>query len=140
MMEAAPDNEIEAFLETYAAAFDDYDGEAIADCFAYPAVLWQFGKGHVFADADEMLENTAALLKVLEDVGVTVSSFEIKTLAISGDTALATVDWYQENDEGEALIEFSCHYHLVHDGEAWRIAMIVNIDEDEADAPDETDG
>ena len=131
MTDTGPDDEIEALIEAYSAGFDDYDGEAISACFAYPAVVWQFGKGHVFADFEEMIENINAILKVYEEAGITVSSFEINDLSIQGDTALATVEWSHENDDGEVLFDFACHYHLAFDGDTWRIAMVVNIDEDD---------
>lgn len=131
MTEFDPETEIEALIETYAAGFDDYDGEAIAACFAYPAVIWQLGKGHVFADTQEMGENTAALLKAYEDAGIVSSAFDLITLSISGDVALATVSWEQEDAEGVVVMEYVCHYQLIRQDGDWRIASIVNVDEED---------
>lgn len=113
-------------FEEYRAAFDDYDAEAIADCFAYPAVIWQFGKGNVFADEEELLENVDKLLAALGQEGVVNSDFEIVSGHVEGDAALVTLAWTQSDADGEPLLEFTCHYHLIYAGTAWSIAMIVN--------------
>lgn len=131
MVDLDPETEIEALIETYAGGFDDHDAEAVTACFAYPAVIWQFGTGHVFADAEEMAENAAALLKVHEEAGIVLSSFEIVDLTVSGVSALATVEWEQEDDEGVVLMDFTCHYHLVRLGDRWRIASVVNVEEED---------
>jgi len=136
MIDLDPETEIEALIETYAGGFDDHDGEAVTACFAYPAVIWQFGVGHVFADAEEMAENIAALLKVHEEAGIVLSSFEIVALAVSGTAALATVEWEQEDEEGVVLMDFTCHYSLVRHGDRWRIASVVNVEEDEEEDGD----
>ncbi|MBA5779148.1 DUF4440 domain-containing protein [Stappia sp. F7233] len=117
---------IAELFEGYRAAFDDYDAEAIADCFAYPAVIWQFGKGNVFADEEELLENIEKLLEALDREEVVRSDFEVLSAHVSGSTALVSLAWTQDNGADESVFEFACHYHLVLDGEDWRIAMIVN--------------
>jgi ketosteroid isomerase-like protein len=131
MTDFDPETEIEALVETYAAGFDDYESEAIAACFAYPAVIWQMGKGHVFADAEEMIENTAALLKAYEEAGIVASAFDLLTLTVSGDAALATVTWEMEDGEGVVVMETVCHYQFLRQGGDWRIATIVNVDEED---------
>lgn len=137
MSEFDPETEIEALVEAYASGFDDYDPEAVAACFAYPAVIWQAGKGHVFANPDEMVENVSALLKVYEEAGIVLSSFEVGELFVTGDAALATVEWEQENADGVVLMDFTCHYQLVFDGRMWRIAMIMNVQGDDDEAEDD---
>ena len=113
-------------FDDYRAAFDDFDADAVADCFAYPNVIWQFGKGNVFADDEELLENIEKLLAALDKEGVVASDYEVLAGYVGGDTAVATLSWTQSDAQGEPVIEFTCHYHLIYDGDAWRIAMIVN--------------
>ncbi len=120
---------IAELFETYRAGFDDYDADAIAACFAYPAVIWQFGKGNVFADEEELLENVDKLLDALEKEEVVRSDFVVLSAHVSGDTALVSLDWTQSSGTDEAVLEFTCHYHLILDDEDWRIAMIVNEEE-----------
>ncbi|WP_029060061.1 DUF4440 domain-containing protein [Stappia stellulata] len=113
-------------FEDYRAGFDDFDADALADCFAYPNVIWQFGKGNVFADDEELLENIEKLLAALDKEGVVASDYEVLASYVGGDTAVATLSWTQSDKLGEPVIEFTCHYHLLYDGDTWRIAMIVN--------------
>lgn len=126
---AEMDAEEEAILdlfEDYQAGFNDFDADQISDCFALPVIIWQLGKGHIFKDEDELVENTEALLSALDKEGVVQSDYEVVSLSISGSTALATLNWRQEEADGSAVFEFTCHYHLIKDGEDWTIAMVVN--------------
>ncbi len=117
---------IAKLFEDYRAGFEDYDAEAIADCFAYPSTIWQFGKGNVFVDDEDLLQNIEKLLEELGKEDVVGSDFEVISAHVSGTTALVSLAWTQDNGEEEFVFEFVCHYHLVLDGDDWRIAMIVN--------------
>lgn len=117
---------IARLFDDYLAGFNDFDAERIADCFALPAIIWQHDKGHVFHDEDELLENIDALLAALEKEDVSYSDFHVSSSHISGSAALVTLDWSQQNDSGDAVFEFTCHYHLTQNGDDWLIAMVVN--------------
>ncbi|WP_246270783.1 DUF4440 domain-containing protein [Hongsoonwoonella zoysiae] len=117
---------IAELFEAYRAGFDDYDAHAIADCFAFPVVIWQFGRGTHFADEEELLENIEKLLEALEKEDVVHSDFEVISAHVSGSTALVSLAWSQDDRDDEPILEFTCHYHLMLEGEDWRIAMIVN--------------
>ena len=117
---------IAQLFEDYLTGFNDFDPDRICDCFAMPATIWQHGKGHVFNDEEELLENIEALLGALDKEGVTVSEFHVASCHISGSAALVTLDWSQETADGEAALEFTCHYQLLFDGDDWTIAMVVN--------------
>lgn len=133
MTEFDPETEIEALIETYGAGFDDYDVDAVTACFVYPAVIWQMGKGHVFADAEEMAENIQALFKAYEEAGIVASAFDITTLAVDGPSALATVEWEAEDGEGVVVMDFTCQYQMLFQNDRWAVASIVNLDTDEED-------
>ncbi|ESR26410.1 DUF4440 domain-containing protein [Lutibaculum baratangense] len=113
-------------FDDYATAYDDYEPQALADCFAYPCTIWQFGKGNVFADEEELLENIEALFGVLEREEVVHTRYEILHQAISGDTAHATLHWTHEREGGEEAMSFACHYLLIRDDDQWLVASIVN--------------
>lgn len=117
---------IEILFQDYADGFNDFDADAVADCFTYPATIWQLGKGHVFAHRDELIENVEALLGVLESEDVVHSAFEVLSHAVFGPTALATVSWRQERADGDVAMAFICHYSLMQEGDRALIAMIVN--------------
>ncbi|WP_349359839.1 nuclear transport factor 2 family protein [Stappia sp.] len=124
--EAVLDAEVRELFDDYCAGFDDFDADGVADCFAYPAVIWQFGKGNVFADDEELLENIEKLFDALDKEGVVRSEYEVLSAHVGGDTGLVTLAWAQVDAADEPVLEFTCHYHLLFDGDTWRIAMIVN--------------
>jgi ketosteroid isomerase-like protein len=117
---------IRELFAAYGAGFDDAEAEAITDLFAWPATIWQFGEGHVFEDAEDLAENVEALMDVFDEAGIVVTTPELRELRQAGAAAFATVAWRQEDDAGEALHEFTCHYMLVNQDGAWRIATVVN--------------
>ena len=123
---------VEAMFERYAGGFDDFDADAIVDCFRFPATLWQSGRGNVFADEDELLENVEALLEVFEREEIVRSVFTVaERSAGEGDVAYAVLDWRQERGDGEAALEFRCRYTLLRgetrEGEDdWRIVLAVS--------------
>jgi len=122
------EDEITALFEEYAAGFDDFDAEAVADCFAYPCTIWQFGRGNVFADREELLENIEALLGVYEREDIVHSTFEVAALNAAEGAALASLTWSQEREDGEVALAFGCRYALMDGPDGWRIATVFNED------------
>ncbi len=123
---------IRDLFDAYAAAFDDFDAEAIAGLFAYPTVIWQFDRGNMFDTDEDLIENIEALLSVLDSEGVVHSEYVVESLSISGPTALVAVSWVQERTDGDVALAFTCHYHLVNIDEEWIIASIFNVNAPEA--------
>ncbi|WP_062226568.1 DUF4440 domain-containing protein [Aureimonas frigidaquae] len=119
--------DVQSVLDAYAAGFDDFDAEAVAECFAYPATLWQGGRGNVFDDEEDLIENVEALLDIFEREEIVHSTFRIEDAAFGQDSGAALLSWRQERADGEAALEFTCRYLFIRDGEdgAWRIATTV---------------
>lgn len=113
-------------FDSYADGYEDYDTTRICDCFAFPCIVWQLGAGHVFNDKAELIENIEALLEAHREHYVTSSIYEVVSSHISGSTASVSLDWQQEDDEGEVVFDFTCHYLLINIDGAWKIASIVN--------------
>lgn len=123
---------IEEVFRAYGGGLDDFDAEQILDLFQFPCVIWQFGKGHVFEDEDELAENVAALFKVFEREGVAQSLPSVRECAVTGPRAVAEVEWQHLDDRGDPVFAFSIGYFLVKESGDWYIATVVN------DEPDET--
>jgi ketosteroid isomerase-like protein len=121
-----------ALFAAYGAGFDDADAEAVTRLFAWPATIWQFGKGHIFEDAADLAENVEALIDVFDEAGIKTTTPEVREVRPAGAAAFADVVWRQSDDAGELLHEFSCQYLLVNEGGGWRIATIVNETPDRA--------
>lgn len=113
-------------FDSYADGYEDYDPAAIVDCFAFPCVVWQLEEGHVFSNKSELIENIEALLDVHREHYITSSIYEVVSSHISGSTASISLDWQQEDDEGEVVFDFTCHYLLINIEGTWKIASIVN--------------
>ncbi|WP_436642341.1 hypothetical protein [Microbaculum sp. FT89] len=122
------EDQITGLFEAYASGFDDFDAEAIADCFAYPCTIWQFGKGNVFADREELLENVEALLDVYEREEIVHSTFEVQEKILTGSAAFVTLAWRQEREDGEAALEFICHYALMEGPDGFAVTTVFNED------------
>jgi ketosteroid isomerase-like protein len=128
--------EIRALFAAYGAGFDDADADAVTELFAWPATIWQFGEGHVFEDAEELAENVDALMDVFDEAGIVVTIPDVREVRVVGAAAFASVAWRQENEAGEPLHEFTCHYMLVEQDGEWRIATVVNEAETEEGEPE----
>ncbi|MEX6506123.1 hypothetical protein [Jiella sp. M17.18] len=128
----ALDPAVDAVFRSYAEGFDDFDTDRIVDCFAFPATIWQAGRGNVFTDAEDLAENVDALLDVFEREEIVRSSYDVLQAVLSGPAAFVTLAWRQEREDGEAALEFTCHYtlHREHwDTEEpgdWRIVLAIN--------------
>ena len=120
------EGDIRALFATYGAGFDDGDAEAVTKLFAWPATIWQFGKGHVFEDAEELQENVEALIDVFDEAGIISTSPNVQDVHVAGAAAFANVLWRQADDAGEILHAFTCQYLLVREESGWRIATVVN--------------
>src|SRR5688572_12829864 len=99
----AGEAEIRTLIENYGAAFDDADADAVTALFAWPATIWQFGDGHVFAEPAELAANVEALIDVFDEAGIAVSHPEITEVRIAGAAAFATALWRQLDGAGILL-------------------------------------
>lgn len=119
-------NDIATLFQDYADGMNDMDAEAIADLFAYPVTVWQLGKGYVFEDADDLIENIETLLDAYDKAGVTYSEPEIGPTHVTKAAAFATISWRQQDEMGEVIHAFHCDYTLVKQHSDWLITNIVN--------------
>ena len=119
-------NDIATLFQDYADGMNDMDAEAIAELFAYPVTIWQLGKGYVFEDADDLIENIETLLDAYDKAGVTYSEPEIGPTHVTKAAAFATISWRQQDEMGDVIHAFHCDYTLVKQHSDWLITNIVN--------------
>jgi hypothetical protein len=125
--------DLAALFEAYAGGFDDFDEEAVAACFAYPTTIWQNGRGNVFNDAEELIENIEALFDVFEAEEIVRSTFTVTDWRAAGDSAWAVLFWRQEREDGEVALAFECRYAMIRGAED-------AAERDDADADADVDG
>ena len=123
-------DDIKALFAAYGECFDDADEERLTSLFTYPATIWQFGKGHVFEDEDELGENAGALFDAFDEAGVNVTTPTVRHIEVRGASAMADVSWQQTDADGEVIHAFACQYFLLKQDAEWFIAAI-NNEEDE---------
>src|SRR5260370_3803 len=102
------EDDIRALFAAYGSGFDEADAGAVTKLFAWPATIWQFGKGHIFADAEELVENVEALIDVFDEAGIKSTTPEVREVRVAGAAAFGDVVWRQRDEDGELLHEFTC--------------------------------
>jgi ketosteroid isomerase-like protein len=126
MSETDAEADIRDLFAAYAAGLNDADADAVTALFAWPATIWQFGKGHVFKDAEELNENVEALIDVFDEAGIVGTTPTVRDVRVASAAAYVDVLWRQGDSSGELLHEFTCCYLLIRAAGAWRIATVVN--------------
>ena len=119
-------NDIADLFQDYADAMNDMDAEAVADLFTFPVIIWQLGKGYVFDDADDLIENVETLLDVFEEAGVIYSEPQVGPVHVTKTAAFASVSWRQQDEIGEVIHSYHCDYTLIRYKGSWLICHIVN--------------
>ncbi|MEM9207043.1 MAG: hypothetical protein AAGA88_12010 [Pseudomonadota bacterium] len=115
-------------LDAYRDAYNDYDANALAACFLFPVTLWQFGKGFVFENAEDLAENIEKVLDAYEEAGVVETHYEVADWVESGSAASAVIDWDQSDADGETVHVFSCLTVFAEDDRGeMKITTIVNL-------------
>ena len=121
---------VQAFLDSYGAAFDRYDADAVAAHFLLP--------GHVTVDNPQVAlvamtdiaqcrAGTERVLALHREIGAAASrTIQFRVSALS--PRLAVLDLRSEfvDGEGRALYDFEGFYTLAKTPDGWRIAAIAH--------------
>ena len=121
---------VNAFFDSYRAAFEQRNAAAIADHFAYP--------GLVISDADEItlapipnrqewmgrLEQLLGMYRVIEVA--TAQIVELKLIEVSPRLVIANVHWALQTAAGDRLYDFTAIYTLGQIEGAFRITALAN--------------
>ena len=88
-----------AFFDRFGRAFEAADGDAVAACFALPALLTRDGVPTEIADADALRASVAELLRVHEQAGVTrIRAASVVVLEQAEAHTVVRVDWQLERE------------------------------------------
>ena len=116
-------NEIRAFFEQYAEAFNALDGDAVASLFACPSGIVDHSSFEYWATAESVRRNMAALCALYRDSGYISASFEPGAFIAQGERfAVADVSWHIHWREREPS-SFNTTYNLVRKPEGWRVLL-----------------
>ncbi len=114
--------DISAFFASYVAAFDDFDYEAIANHYHFPAILASLDSVNSFADRSE----AEAYFKRVTDhhrrIGYHTAQGEQKEIRNTArNVAEADIYWTFKNKSGKTLVEFEVTYTVVDYGQGPRV-------------------
>jgi hypothetical protein len=116
--------EIRAFFDSYCAAFNALDGEAVARLYAVPSGIAS-DTGYVLWQSYELIrENMVALCRLYEDNGYVRATFAPAWFLGQGEQyAVADLRWHIERANGADAWEFNTTYNLMRTSDGWRVLL-----------------
>jgi ketosteroid isomerase-like protein len=116
--------EILAFFESYRAAFDALDGDAVARLYAVPSgIASDTGYMH-WSSFEPIRANMIALCALYRENGYAAAGFEPRHVVEQGERfALADVRWQIKRNAGQTPWQFDTTYNLMRTQEGWRVLL-----------------
>ena len=116
--------EISEFFESYRAAFNALDGNAIAECYAEPSGIAQDGVYTHWLQRQTVVENMTALCKLYRDKGFIRTDFEPHQFIAQGASyAVADVQWRIDWDSAQEPWSFNTTYNFVRTAQGWKVML-----------------
>ena len=129
--------EVQAFFETYRAAFNRLDGDAVADHWHTPSAITNSRSGEAGAqltwwiDDAPMRANHRALCDVYRGSGYHHAEFEvIDCISLGTDHAFADVHWTLWQSDGSLLQDFHTSYNLLRTPAGPKVLLVTAYEED----------
>ena len=117
------------FFERYAQAFEAYDAEAVAACYATPCLLLRDGTTVTHESAESVAGSVRALLDLHRAWDVqTAAPVEVAVHEAGAGHAIARVDWRLGRKGSRVAWTYPTTYTLVPAAGDWRIAVAVTHD------------
>ena len=126
-------NALSNWCQSYVAAFNDGEAEAIAAHWAFPALTTQAGRSYSFKSAEHFAKNTDRLLGFYRAQTVDrVKRALVDCHLLHQSTAAMTVSDVMYDAVGNALVRWQAAYVLHRVNGAWKAVMAVADGETEA--------
>ena len=117
-------DQVSEYFARYAAAFDAFDAEAIAEFYHLPCMLVRSGGVVAFSAREEVLANMQALVSFYRSRGYRRASFdEVRVVSLGGGLLLATVPWTIHLSAAGAVESFRNTYELIEMHGRWGIIV-----------------
>lgn len=124
---------LQAWCNSYIAAFNAFDASMIGQHWAFPALITQTGKSVVFADRGLFDGNTEKLLSFYRQQGVSKAERVVTDYVVmNADTVAMTVSDVLTDVAGDAIVSWNAAYLLQRRDEGWRAIMAAADGEIEA--------
>jgi len=121
--------QLDDYVADYAQRYMASDADAIATLCEVPLLAVRDGRAIHLEDATAVRDHFASLMAAYAKAGAAraeVASLDVRELGSS--SAIATVRWHVLDAAGGPLRDFSTTYHLLRDGNSWRILSYTNHD------------
>jgi ketosteroid isomerase-like protein len=126
MSNAELTEEIRAFLQQYAAAFDTLDGDRIAPLYHLPTLtLRGDGSIHCLQSRADLAKFFQMVADLYDREGASPPGMfkDLQVHAMGSRSALATVVWVLRRADGSTIREWRQSYNLVRGAAGWQILV-----------------
>jgi len=125
--------ELDAWCQSYVAAFNDEDADAIAAHWTFPAVTTQKGRSFAFKSEEHFAENTGLLLGFYRAHRVHRVERRIQdVLALHQNAVSMTVADAMFTEDGTEIVHWQAAYVLQRIDGQWKAVMAVADGETDA--------
>lgn len=125
--------ELADWCQSYVAAFNEGDADAIAAHWTFPALTTQTGRSYTFKSAEHFAKNTGVLLSFYQAQGVQRVVRQLDTChALHDGVASMTVSDVMYDADGMEIAGWQAAYVLQRVSGGWRAVMAVADGETDA--------
>jgi len=129
--------EVQSFFETYRAAFNRLDGDAVAELWHTPSAITDTRSGEataqltLWSDDAAMRANHRALCEIYRHNGYDHADFEIvDCIGLGANHAFANLQWSLWRRDGSLLQEFRTGYTLLRTAAGPKVLLVTAYQED----------
>lgn len=119
------------FFDQYAAAYQSYDADAVADMYFLPAVLMSDDAKSVYTSHDAIVVVIEELMQKFQALGVMEFEAEVcQAMKLSENIMFCNVKWNFRNITNEVVFSCFVSYTMQSDNEQLKIIVSVTDDEE----------
>lgn len=121
--------ELEAFYQSYIAAFNREDIDAFSECFAYPYawITGRQGLGQCATESDHQRSFGKIMADLKERGWVRSGIDQLKTWALAEDLGMIVMDGARYQADGSVLERVRACYTVRRDAKGWKIVTLSEI-------------
>ena len=122
-------SELDSFFGLYAERYMASDVDAISAVYEAPLLAIRDGRVIHLADRAAMREHLGELMAAYAESGAARTEIaELDVVDLGRSSAFATVHRHVRDADGAMVKDFHTTYHLLREGESWRILSYTNHD------------
>jgi ketosteroid isomerase-like protein len=122
-------SELDSFFALYAERYMASDVDAISAVYEAPLLAVRDGRAIHLADRAAVREHLGELMTAYAASGAARADIaELDVVDMGRSSAIATVHWHVRGADGAMVKDFQTTYHLLREGESWRILSYTNHD------------